>query len=100
MIPPIWQFFTVAFSGWVNRQQQAIIEYLKEENRILREQEPSMIHDDILGTIGSTPVVRLNRLAPNHVEMFVKCEAFVSRVVDSNSIQVQTQYRPLFRPER
>ncbi len=38
MIPPIWQFVTVAFSSWVNRHQQAVIEYLKEENRIFREQ--------------------------------------------------------------
>ena len=35
-----------------------------------------MIHDSILGTIGNTPVVRINRLAPKHVTMFVKCEAF------------------------
>jgi cysteine synthase A len=35
-----------------------------------------MIHDSILGTIGNTPVVRVNRLAPSNVEMYVKCEAF------------------------
>ena len=35
-----------------------------------------MIYDTILDTIGATPVVRLNRIAPAHVEMFVKCEAF------------------------
>jgi cysteine synthase A len=35
-----------------------------------------MIHDSILGTIGATPVVRINRLAPDGVQMFVKCEAF------------------------
>jgi cysteine synthase A len=35
-----------------------------------------MIHDDILGTIGNTPIVRINRLAPAGVLMFVKCEAF------------------------
>ena len=35
-----------------------------------------MIHDSILGTIGDTPVVRLNRLAPKHVELYVKVEAF------------------------
>lgn len=35
-----------------------------------------MIHDSILGTIGNTPVVRINRLAPSHVEMYVKLEAF------------------------
>jgi len=34
-----------------------------------------MIHDDISKTIGHTPVVRINRLAPPHVEMFVKLEA-------------------------
>ena len=35
-----------------------------------------MIYDDILGTIGSTPIVRLNRLAPKHTEMYVKVESF------------------------
>jgi cysteine synthase A len=35
-----------------------------------------MIYDSILDTIGNTPVVRLNRIAPDHVEMFVKVEAF------------------------
>jgi len=35
-----------------------------------------MIYDSILDTIGNTPVVRLNRIAPEHVEMFVKVEAF------------------------
>ncbi len=35
-----------------------------------------MIHDTILSTIGNTPVVRINRLAPVHVDMFVKIEAF------------------------
>lgn len=35
-----------------------------------------MIHDNILGTVGNTPVVRINRLAPAHVTMYVKCEAF------------------------
>ena len=32
--------------------------------------------DGILGTIGQTPVVKINRLAPSHVSMFVKVEAF------------------------
>ncbi len=34
------------------------------------------VYNDILGTIGRTPVVRINRLAPDGVTMFVKCEAF------------------------
>jgi len=35
-----------------------------------------MIYDSILDTIGSTPVVRLNRIGPDHVDMFVKAEFF------------------------
>ncbi|MGB8328297.1 MAG: cysteine synthase A [Steroidobacteraceae bacterium] len=35
-----------------------------------------MIYDDILGTIGRTPIVRINRLAPQGVTMYVKCEFF------------------------
>ena len=35
-----------------------------------------MIHESILGTIGSTPIVRLNRLAPAHAALYVKCEFF------------------------
>ena len=35
-----------------------------------------MIYDSILGTIGKTPVVRIQRLAPLHVTLYVKCEFF------------------------
>lgn len=35
-----------------------------------------MIYNTILDTIGRTPVVRIQRLAPSHVTMFVKCEFF------------------------
>jgi cysteine synthase len=35
-----------------------------------------MIYDSILGTIGRTPIVRIQRLAPKHVTLFVKCEFF------------------------
>ena len=33
-------------------------------------------HEDILATVGRTPVVRINKLAPTHVELYVKVEAF------------------------
>lgn len=33
-------------------------------------------HQNILATIGNTPVVRINKLAPEHVNLFVKLEAF------------------------
>ncbi len=32
------QFLLLLFAGWVNRRQLEIIDYLKEENRVLREQ--------------------------------------------------------------
>jgi len=34
------------------------------------------IHNNILGTIGNTPVVKINRLAPAHVNLYVKIESF------------------------
>lgn len=37
MLPPPLQLLLLMFAGWVNRQQQEIIEYLQEENRILKE---------------------------------------------------------------
>ena len=35
-----------------------------------------MIYENILETIGNTPVVKLQRMAPDHVTMYVKVEAF------------------------
>ena len=34
------------------------------------------LYDNILDTIGRTPVVKLNRLAPDHVSLYVKVESF------------------------
>jgi cysteine synthase A len=49
-----------------------------------------MLHENILGTIGNTPVVRVNRLAPPNVTMYVKCEAFnpLSSVKDRLAIAI------------
>lgn len=49
-----------------------------------------MLHENILGTIGNTPVVRINRLAPPNVTMYVKCEAFnpLSSVKDRLAIGI------------
>ena len=49
-----------------------------------------MIYDSILGTIGRTPIVRVNRLAPDHVTMYVKCEFFnpASSVKDRLAIAI------------
>jgi cysteine synthase A len=49
-----------------------------------------MIHDNILQTIGRTPVVRINRLAPKHVDFYVKAEFFnpLSSVKDRLAIGI------------
>ena len=47
-------------------------------------------HANILETIGRTPVIRINRLAPAGVNLFVKCESFnpLSSVKDRLAIAV------------
>ena len=49
-----------------------------------------MIYDNILQTIGRTPIVRINKLAPEHVTMYVKCEFFnpLSSVKDRLAIAI------------
>ena len=36
-MPPALQFLVLTFAGWVNRHQDDLIDYLREENRVLRE---------------------------------------------------------------
>jgi len=38
LMPPALQFLLVALAGWVNQYQRDVIDYLREENRVLREQ--------------------------------------------------------------
>ena len=33
-----FQFVVILLAGWMNQRQQDVIEYLREENRVLREQ--------------------------------------------------------------
>jgi cysteine synthase A len=49
-----------------------------------------MIYNNILETIGNTPVVRINRLAPEGIDMYVKVEAFnpMSSVKDRLAIGI------------
>jgi cysteine synthase len=49
-----------------------------------------MIYNSILETIGRTPIVRVNHLAPAHVTMYVKCEFFnpLSSVKDRLAIAI------------
>jgi len=49
-----------------------------------------MIYDSILHTIGRTPIVRVNHIAPKHVSIYVKCEFFnpLSSVKDRLAIAI------------
>src|SRR5688500_458728 len=49
-----------------------------------------MIYENILGTIGRTPIVKINRLAPAHVTVYAKCEFFnpMSSVKDRLAIAI------------
>ena len=49
-----------------------------------------MIYDNILGTIGRTPIVKIQRLAPRNVVMYAKCEFFnpLSSVKDRLAIAI------------
>jgi cysteine synthase len=49
-----------------------------------------MIYDSILGTVGKTPIVRINRLGPKHVTLYAKCEFFnpLSSVKDRLAIGI------------
>lgn len=51
-----------------------------------------MIYNNILETIGNTPVIRLNRMAPENVEMYVKVESFnpLASVKDRLAIAIIT----------
>jgi len=50
----------------------------------------SMLHSSILSTIGRTPIVKINRLSPKNVNMYVKVEAFnpLSSVKDRLAIAI------------
>jgi cysteine synthase A len=61
-----------------------------------------MIYDNILQTIGNTPIVRLNRMAPDNVEMYVKIESFnpLASVKDrlAFAIIVDAEQKGLLKP--
>ena len=61
-----------------------------------------MIYNSILDTIGNTPIVRLQRTGPSHVDMYVKVESFnpLSSVKDrlAHAIIADAEKRGLLKP--
>ena len=64
----------------------------------------SKIYDSILDTIGNTPIVKINRLGPKHVNLYVKAEYFnpLSSVKDrlANAIINDAESRGLLKPRQ
>lgn len=60
------------------------------------------VYDSILDTVGNTPIVRLHRLAPSHVTMYAKVEAFnpAGSVKDRLALAIilDAEQRGLLRP--
>jgi cysteine synthase A len=60
------------------------------------------LYDSILDTVGNTPIVRLHRLAPAHVRMYAKVEAFnpASSVKDRLALAIilDAEQRGLLKP--
>lgn len=61
-----------------------------------------MIYNSILDTIGNTPIVRLNHIAPKHVDMYAKVESFnpMASVKDRLAIAVieDAEQRGVLKP--
>jgi len=61
-----------------------------------------MIYDSILETIGNTPIVKLNHIAPKHVDIYVKVESFnpMASVKDRLALSIITdaEQKGLLKP--
>lgn len=61
-----------------------------------------MIYHNILETIGNTPIIKINKLAPDHVDMFVKAEYFnpLSSVKDrlAHAIIADAEAKGILKP--
>src|SRR5437016_784861 len=67
-------------ANWITRssglQSCRISAPTKPSDETPDRENPMARYANILETVGNTPVVRINRLAPEHVNLFVKIEAF------------------------
>ncbi len=64
----------------INTPTRIIVNNMSSSNSIIdsiaNDARPSQKSSSILDTIGKTPLVKLNRMAPEGVNVYVKCEAF------------------------
>ena len=62
-MPPALQFLGLTFAGWVNRHQDDLIAYLREENRVLREHLAARGESPVQGSTPLIPRTTLTRMA-------------------------------------
>lgn len=60
-----WQLWVVTLAGWINQQQEQVIEFLRTENRVLRETHGNkrIVLNDDQRRCGSPPSFGRFRLA-------------------------------------
>jgi cysteine synthase A len=71
-------------------RRAAAVRYIRIQENATQAKDQTMIYDSILHTIGRTPIVRVNNIAPKHVTIYVKCEYFnpLSSVKDRLAIAI------------
>src|SRR5580658_8399525 len=65
----------MVITNWLNTYRNRQRWPLQSSHHPFPVRQP-MIYENILGTIGRTPIVRIGRLAPAKVALYVKCEFF------------------------
>src|SRR6266852_4171436 len=74
-----FSFLVVSVAGWMNQHQQHVIEYLTEENRVLREQignrrmrftDNQRCREDRKASLPCGPPPRMKRLAFDRVDAY------------------------------
>lgn len=73
-----------------NRPQKVIKTTTTKRTSKVSLKPKAVIHENITSLIGDTPIVKINKLAPDGVELYVKCEYFnpLSSVKDRLALAV------------
>ena len=79
----------LSFTQLISTRPRAVKATIKRTSKVSLAPK-AVIHENITSLIGDTPVVRINKLAPDGVELYVKCEYFnpLSSVKDRLALAV------------
>ena len=79
----------LSFTQLISTRPRAVKTTIKRTSKVSLAPK-AVIHENITSLIGDTPVVRINKLAPDGVELYVKCEYFnpLSSVKDRLALAV------------